>query len=777
MFVLPLNLRIFKLLVGLIGLTTLAILFAQWFSTSHFAERQVKRDLDIGQRVVQQIFESRERLLFNSADVLTQDFGFKSALASGDHATIQSALSNHGERIASDLMVAMSLDGNVLASSGKPGVPVGGQLEGHPIIQRVIENGGAASMVVLGQQIYQAIFLIVEAPDPVAISMVAFEVNKELLAQIEKITKLKVILTAQSPDGPILISSLERSDAKDALAAVGKTLGQTGVLFNDSNLFVASQFDYRNDTIQAAVKITLADRLGIWYSDFNLLLKETFLIATLSIIIALAIGLLFANNLTRPLAKLVQRARAIAAGDYSAKMPLEAKSIEINRLGEAFDVMQHDIQEREAQIKFQAQHDALTQLYNRSEIGNILGQRLKQGSDFQVVAFKALGFRQVNTAFGLQSGDACMVSLANRIRQLGGEAARLNGSEILWLPSSVIEETALKGIVSALEQTHELDGIAIKLPLAAGYMHLPDDASSVDQLFSKLSAVVDHAVQHSESLVAYTTGLEEARIKRLSMLVALEQELESDGEELSLFYQPKLSLKNGRIEAVEALIRWNSKTLGFVPPDDFIPVAEKAGLIDQVTRWVVRRAIRDVGFWQEQGVELKVAINLSVHDISNVDLMDTIDQSLKDAGLSSEIFEFEITESDLMSDPETAIRLLSEFRDRGFDLAIDDFGTGYSSLAYLKNMPVSELKIDKSFILELVENDEDQLIVKSIIDLAKRFDLKIVAEGIEDEGALKLLREWGCDWAQGYFISRPIDPSALLVWLKNNQDTQWLKYA
>jgi EAL domain-containing protein (putative c-di-GMP-specific phosphodiesterase class I) len=254
----------------------------------------------------------------------------------------------------------------------------------------------------------------------------------------------------------------------------------------------------------------------------------------------------------------------------------------------------------------------------------------------------------------------------------------------------------------------------------------------------------------------------------------LEIALNKHDQDLDLFYQPKLNLFTGKIEKAEALIRWNSKKLGFVPPDEFIPIAEKAGLIESVTRWVIRRAVRDVLTWKEQGVVLKLAINLSVHDVSNVDFMKEIYDTLLAAGLSTDALEFEITESDIMTDPDEAIALLTQFRNYGFDLAIDDFGTGYSSLAYLKNMPVSELKIDKSFVLNLSDDQNDQLIVKSIIGLAQQFGLKLVAEGVEDQSALQLLQKWGCHWAQGYFISRPVNLATLLEWLKENEQTKWL---
>ena len=260
----------------------------------------------------------------------------------------------------------------------------------------------------------------------------------------------------------------------------------------------------------------------------------------------------------------------------------------------------------------------------------------------------------------------------------------------------------------------------------------------------------------------------------LEVLKELKQALKSSQTELAMFYQPKLCLKTGQIGKVEALIRWNSKQLGFVSPELFILIAEQAGIINQVTDWVIDRVIHDVCQWQQSDINLQVAINLSVHDVANIDLLPRIIQQLEQAGLDKNNLAFEITESDLMKEPENAIEQLRAFRTYGFNLAIDDFGTGYSSLAYLKNMPVSELKIDKSFILNLEQHVDDQNIVQTIISLARRFNLEIVAEGVENEAALRLLHTWGCDWIQGYFISKPMASDQIQLWLTEHRNISWI---
>ena len=223
-----------------------------------------------------------------------------------------------------------------------------------------------------------------------------------------------------------------------------------------------------------------------------------------------------------------------------------------------------------------------------------------------------------------------------------------------------------------------------------------------------------------------------------------------------------------KVCSMEALIRWNNKTLGFVPPDEFITIAEQAGLIEQVTTWVMQRTIADLSYFRQKGYGFTVAMNLSTQDIQNKPLLDKLVSILTDAALSPDALELEITESDLVADASLAIENLNALTSRGFHFAIDDFGTGYSSLAYLKNLPVDTIKIDKSFILSLAIDDNDKQIVHTVLGLATAFDLKVVAEGVEDEMSLNILKEWGCDIAQGYFISRPLAKDALEEWLENS---------
>lgn len=770
-----LNFRIFKLIGGLVVASALAILLTVWITGVNQIGSQVSKDLAVGESVIERVFENRSSLLYSTADVLTSDFGFKQAVASRDRYTIESALSNHGQRISADLMLLLSLEGETLASTFSQ-IAVGSPFSQPSLVSQAVEDGGVISMLSVGDKLYQIILLTVEAPNPIAVAIVGFEINTRLMNDLKNITKLHVTILAESVEGEqTYVSSLSEELVTQAVRAHDDTAKNLNPMSFKPDDFVSRHFSMTGVTVpQGRVEIILSERLENWLTSFYKLLIDIVMIAILFMALAILLGLIFSRNITRPLATLVLFAKNVAAGNYQKKEDAQqgVKTLEISRLEDAFFTMQEGIKKREEKIEYQAKYDLLTQLFNRYQITDLIREEFKKPEPFDVVSFKVIGFREVNNAFGYGSGDACLESLGKRVQQLGGRASRLNGSELLWLPETQVTAEDLEGIREVLEAAHSLDGLEIRLKLAIGHLRLPHDAATVEELFRHLSIVVQKAEEDPGLYQVYNEGMEQEYLKRLAILRELEITLEkgladpsSDDCELNMFYQPKLHLGSGKITKVEALIRWNSKALGFVPPDLFIPIAEKAGLINELTQWVIGRVVRDLANWRELGFTISAAVNLSVHDLTDAPLIEHIHTVLKKNNIGTDLMEFEVTESDLMDDPHKAISQLEALKEMGFSLAIDDFGTGYSSMSYLKNMPVGTLKIDKSFVLNLHENTDDQTIVQVIIDLAKRFNLELVAEGVENEEALQMLKGWGCDWIQGYHISRPVDSATLLTFL------------
>ncbi len=766
-----LHFNIFKLVGGLLCFSSLSILLAVWIATTNHARTQVDEDLQVGERIFKQVLASRELRLFNSADVLTSDFGFKQAIATEDKATIESVLENHGERISADLMVLVSLSGDVISAQNEPmNQQVTTQI--RRLAQRAQERGGDSGLVQFGDALYQVMLLTVEAPAPIAVALVGFEMDKAFVNELKEITSLEISVQTGSGSSDILLSSLPAQQVNQAIEQNAGQIDLFRTPFTYQDMYISKRFLLSNNGSQE-IWIVLSEDLKSIFSEFDFLQFRIFAIAVLSLILALVLGILFAKNLTLPLTQLAKMAQRIAKGDYYNGVDTKANSQEIRNLALAFGSMQQNIKERELEIQYQADHDLLTGLYNRYQLARIIRKKLDQKETFQAVALKILDFRGINDTFGYQNGDACLNLFSDRVLTLGGIAARLNGGEVLWIPDQDVNEKDLEKIRSELENAYQLDNLALNLKLAVAVVHLPEDADTEGSLFRRLNITLETAQQQSNLFQAYRAELEDAYLKKLSILSELKQLLSSGSKqtELSMFYQPKLNVKTGCIEKAEALIRWNSQKLGFVSPELFIPIAEHAGIIEQLTDWIVRRVIEDISQWQQLDINLQVAINLSVQDVANDKLLPKVIQFLEEKQVNKHALSFELTESDLMKDPVKAVSQLNSFRSYGFGLAIDDFGTGYSSLAYLKDMPVTELKLDKSFILNLARSEADQNIVQSVIALAKSFNLDIVAEGVEDADSLTLLSNWGCDWIQGYYVAKPMSADGLVTWLQVNK--QW----
>jgi EAL domain-containing protein (putative c-di-GMP-specific phosphodiesterase class I) len=273
-----------------------------------------------------------------------------------------------------------------------------------------------------------------------------------------------------------------------------------------------------------------------------------------------------------------------------------------------------------------------------------------------------------------------------------------------------------------------------------------------------------HSAKKQSKLVQiYHPDLDINTVERLNLINDLKQAIPAG--ELTLHFQPKMCLKTRKVTHAEALVRWQHPTLGMIPPDNFIYIAEQTGQIKALTRWVFITALAQYNAWKTQGIDLNIAINISAENLKESDFHQFIYQGMIAANVPAKKITLEVTESSVVEDPEAAIKVLAEFKDYGMKISIDDYGTGYSSLAQLKQLPVHELKIDKSFIQNIKNDEDDQIIVRSTIELAHNMGLHVVAEGIEDEFALNWLSDNGCELAQGYYISRPKPAIDLTPWL------------
>ena len=769
----PLNQSIFRLVVGLVVLTTITIFASVWLATTEQTQSRLKRDLIIAENVLQRVLQNREDLLYNSAYVLTADFGFKQAVASGDKGTIDSALSNHGQRIKADLMALVSLDGKTVTSA--PAVLKMQYPFPYPaVINNVLKKGGDSSLMMLDGKLYQVIMLTIDAPTPIGIALIGFKLDNSILTQLNKMTQLETTLQVFTGQTEVYkISTLPEAAVSTALVNINQQPSWLSITVTKDTPYISKQFTLADDLGSQTI-ITLSEDAQKLFADFTSLQFGIVVICVFAILLATLLAALLSKKISQPLTLLAGIAERISVGNYTKDVTVGSNTKEVRLLSEAFTSMQSNIQSREQEIIFQARHDPLTSLYNRLYIETLLDSKFLGKSSFLVVGINICGFRGINDVFGYHNGDLCLKELALRLSQFDGVTARLNGGELLWLPNNEPSEESINSLKSALEVPINTGDVVINVNVAMALIDCPKDANNTEEVFKRLNIVLDEAQITSGLVLNFNSKLEERYTRRLSIITELKNTLERTGDELSLNYQPKLDLKKGRVSHVEALIRWTNPRLGFVSPEDFIAIAEQAGLIEDITSWVINRAIEDAVRFKQANLNVSVAINLSAKDIMNPALLTNVLALLKDKNLDTACLSFEITEGDLVKDHDMAIMHLQAFRDEGFEIAIDDFGTGYSSMAYLQNLPVNTLKVDKSFVLKLHEQDGDQKIVKTVINLAHSFDMNVVAEGVENIQALALLSDWGCELAQGYYICKPTSADKFITWYNDNLNTKWL---
>ena len=425
-------------------------------------------------------------------------------------------------------------------------------------------------------------------------------------------------------------------------------------------------------------------------------------------------------------------------------------------------------------LRHESVHDALTGLPNRSHLQAELGTALDEVADGRsggvaVMILDLDGFKEVNDTLGHQQGDALLVEVGKRLAAAvadGGVVARLGGDEFAVLLSGTEENAAVRvgrRLLRALEHPVRLDGLEIEIGASLGLALAPRHAQDPAGLLKRADIAMSDAKATVGGLRVFEADLDSDNPRRLMLVSELRAALNHGHVEVHV--QPQARLSSGTTVSVEALARWHHPELGTVPPDEFIPVAERSGLIGPLTTQVLDGSLAAVAEWRRQGQDLSIAVNLSTRSLHDADLVHEVSRLLRRHGVPASRLTLEVTESSVMADPARATAVLHQLRDLGARLSVDDFGTGYSSLSYLKRLPVHEVKIDRSFITGLAGQGEDAAIVRAIIDLGRHLGLEVVAEGVEDRETWELLADMGCDLGQGWHLGRPMPAGELLPWL------------
>ncbi|WP_373073152.1 putative bifunctional diguanylate cyclase/phosphodiesterase [Sulfurimonas sp.] len=493
--------------------------------------------------------------------------------------------------------------------------------------------------------------------------------------------------------------------------------------------------------------------------------------------------MIFRKRLFKPLEKVMCQINKIENRDYTPSSTVNTHdelgliSKNINNLATTINKRESELLESKKNLTFLSEHDSLTSLPNRRLFIDRLHHALyhaKRDKTMLAVAFLDLDqFKQVNDTLGHDIGDTLLQAVANRLKTLMRSVdtvARIGGDEFNILFEGIKHKNDLEVImtklVGAFQLPFDCNGHEISSTASIGISVYPDDGDDTMVLLKNADlAMYKTKNEGRNSFSFFTNELSSYIENRTTMLNALKNAIK-DYEEFSVVYQPKVSIETGKVAGVEALVRWNSSSMGAIRPDQFISLAEESHMIIPLGEWIARKACEDFMNLQKEGFDIgHLSINISSIQLLYSDMLSTIKNVMQTTGIEAKKLEIEITESYIATDEKSTLEMLNKFRDMGIFLAIDDFGTGYSSLSYIQQLPVTRLKIDKSFVDELPHSSKSVGVAKAIIALAKTFNIQLTAEGVENEKQKEFLRENGCDEIQGYFYSKPLSIDDLKKYL------------
>ncbi|MBN3561342.1 EAL domain-containing protein [Aliamphritea spongicola] len=765
--------KIFTFFVLLLLLVQGVAFWTLYAGNQNQQKQEISNRLTTAKTVFTELFSSRIEYLAAFAETVSKDYGIKQVF-NEDQRSLLVALNNHRKRINADLAMTVSAEGVINAQlvsaeedDGGRKVRRGDEVGAEFRYPGWLKNPERGHLYAIGKNVYQLSLSPVKVgAKTIGWVVFGFQVDGRLATEFMTITGLETDFIVEGDAGWWLVaSSSPTADVKFSGSIIN------GDPVDDQYIVVGHQIS-EDQHLRFGVAM-----YGL-RANFVEVLQEQWwkllILAVGTLVLSLAGAYWISASITRPVKRLVQQAKIVASGDYNQTIKLDDQS-ELGQLADEINLMQDAVLSREQALSHRANHDPLTDLPNRNFLKIILDSLCGQEEAFGVIQLNLSRLKDVNDTLGHQVGDYVIQALADRLRSVQGFqlVCHLGADEFVVLtencPLAEAEscvQRCLDNLDAALEPVFDYQGLGFQLQVRSGVSLYPQHSKTPDSLLRMSDIALHHTRATSQQVQWFAPELDVNSVERLNLINDLKQAI--SGDQLVLFYQPKLNLQSRVVTHVEALVRWIHPTMGMVPPDNFIHIAEQTGQINALTRWVIRTALNQYNEWRAEGLDLGVAINISAANLKDPDFYGFLCETIQELAVPAEKITLEVTESAVVEDPESAITLLSRFKDWGMRISIDDYGTGYSSLAQLKQLPVHELKIDKSFIQRLSDDQSDQIIVKSTIELAHSMGLSVVAEGIEDEFALDWLTSNNCELAQGYHISRPQAVDALTPWLKDH---------
>jgi diguanylate cyclase (GGDEF)-like protein len=764
MFFHSLQRRIVLVFVGLLTLVMALILVLVTRSNEQIVAAELSRELAAGAHVFTRLVENNQRQLETAATVLSADFAFREAIATQDRPTIQSVIRNHGQRIGAQAMMVVSTDGQLVADSQRSEATE--RTFPFPDLLTEAETAGKSSgfRTMKDGKLYQIVMVPILAPRLIAWVAMGFLVDDKWSSDLATMTNLSVsIIWRRDSQITVLASSLTKPQRASLAVAMERAADE-----NDPILLIGDE-RYRTTTLPLgqASSAVLQRSVAQAEAPFRSL-QSALLLTVLAGLALFAIGsVMLARRIVRPLNQLAAAANSIEAGNYAEPVP-RLPPDEIGRLAVNFDHMRERVASREQQILKLAFEDSLTGLPNRTRLVTVFEQ---QGAEKHgaIAVLNLDRFSLINNALGHSVGDRLLSEIGSRLGLLLSEdelIARLWADEFAFLLPGADQAKAAKFAEAVLEKLRDaiiLDGQRIDVDGSFGIALYPADGQDAATLLRRAEAALSEAKRLHKYFV-FSDGVDVGRLhEKLSLIGEMRDALTR--QEFRVYYQPKLNLRSGKIDAAEALIRWQHPERGLIPPFQFIPFAEQTGFISEITPWLLENVATQTAQWREEGLFITPSSNLSALDLLDPGLVEHVRQLIENYQIPPHEFCLEITESALMDDPALALKHLEQLAALGIKLSIDDYGVGQASLAYLKTLPVHELKIDQTFITSVADSPKNAAIARSTIMLCHALKISVVAEGVETASDLGWLQENDCDTAQGYYLARPMPAHELAGWV------------
>ena len=741
-------------------------LFAVMRTVEEDVQARAQESLSIGAVVVNEFLAAHAEQLQTSVAVLAADYGLKEATATADAATIRSVLENHSRRVGADIAALVDLDGVLIAST------LDGSVRSRVDVLQFIADASqqqSESTALVSGSAYHLFTVPLRAPVTIGWVVVGFEIDKQLTERISDLTGLDISLLHSDAGFPTILTSQsaapEDIDLRQSVDTVYMASGDA-----DQSLTIQTPFIRGDNSVLVVLQRSVREAMLPYVEARRGLLVFG---AVLLAFVAVAGGW-FSTTIASPLRTLGAAARRMISGDYATKVAVRSDD-EFGELASSFNAMQTAISEREQRISHHALHDSLTDLPNRAkvviELTRVIEQARKNDTRISVLSIGLVRMSEISSTLGHNATDE-LIKMAARHLQTSLTDVEILGHTgtnefVLVLPEHDIEDALsyVDRIEKLLGSGVTLGRVDIMLQTEVGIAVFPRHSSAANDLLRFASIARIEAETSNERVRVYQPGREDEFLRRLRIVNDLPSALRRG--EIETWFQPKIALPDGHLCGAEALVRWQHPELGFLSPDDFIPAAEQSGTIVLLTRHVIAEAVRKCRVWEDAGHILQISVNLSARDLLDEYLPYHVMQILKENQLPPDRLTLEVTESSIMEDLRRSITVLELLQDIGVSISMDDFGTGHSSLAQLRNIPLHELKIDKSFIMTLCEGTHNDAIVRTTIELAHSMGLRVVAEGVEDEATMRRIAALGCEQAQGYYLSKPLPNNDMLNWLQH----------